>query len=347
MSEQARLLTSSEIGRVNELLNALSENLFFHRNGSLAKGHGLQLLTSPYYDSYGDKLSDYVLRMAVESTPGNLEIVYAPADLVSNYNTKVPPGGVTLPATLPTSLGVVSASSGPDGTVNSPGIPQLASNLLTRYTETLSQDLEIADALLKAHALLSHGEHNPAPHRGISIVSEELTDSLGHVLGSKVAKITIGNQQYKVPCDENITGPPQAPRITSHPVDKTAKDDTEPLPTVTYSVTVGGGDSPFTYQWQIATINVSSKTDPLLDNPAAWQDMTDGNTYNSPRYSGTQCSPILGAQAATMSIHQTGTSKDNQWLDPAFIYRCKVTSATGGVAYSLAAKMKTYDETGC
>jgi hypothetical protein len=72
MSEQSQLLTSSEIGRINELLNTLSENLFFHRNGSLAKGHALQLLASSYYDSLGDKLSDYVLRISVESTPGNL-----------------------------------------------------------------------------------------------------------------------------------------------------------------------------------------------------------------------------------------------------------------------------------
>ena len=336
MSEQARLLTSSEIGRINELLNTLSENLFFHRNGSLAKAHGLQLLTSPYYDDHGDKLSDYVLRIAVAATPGNLEVVYAPADLVATYNTKVPAGGVTLPAELPTSLGIIATSSGPDGTTNSPGIPQLASNLLTRYTETLSQDLEIADALLKAHALLSHGEVNPSPHRTVSIVSEELTDSLNHILGRKVAKVVIGNQQYKIPCDSNITGPPQGPRITSQPANTSAKDDSLPLPTRSYTVGVGGGDTPYSYQWQQKSAL-----------PDTWTDMVVGVEIHDPVYTGAGMTPVSGVTSATMSVHQTSTHDDNRWINPAATFRCKVTSSTGLVAYSNSATMATYDKTGC
>ena len=352
MSEQARLLTQGEIGRVNEMLNALSDNLYFHRNGSVAKAHGITLVTSSYYDSGGDKLSSYVIRFSIETTPGNLEVLYAPADAVGTYNTKVPVGGALAPSVLPTSLGITTTSTGPDGSVNSPGIPQLASNLLTRYTETLSQDLEIADQLLKAHALLSHGEKNPAAHYGASALNEDSVDSLGHVMGRSIIKLVLGNQEYKVVCDSNITGPPQGPRITSQPADQTTKGETEPLPTKAFSVTVGGGNSPFTYQWQIAIVIVTSKTDPLLLINSNWQDMVNSTTYNSPLITGCTVKAFAGATLSTFTAQNTAVDTSNSWRGgnpdvPAYIFRCKVTSATGGVSYSNAASFRVYDKTGC
>lgn len=351
MSEQATLLTQSEIGRINEVLNTLSNNLFFHRNGSLAKGHGISLITGDYFDSGGDQISSYVLRMSVETTPGNLEVVYVPADAAATYNAKVPVGGATVSGEMPASLGVFHTGTGPDGSVNSPGVPQLASSLLTRYSETLLQDLLIADQLLKAHALLNHGEKAPTPHYGILTTDEDFLDSLGHIVGRKAVKMTFGNRQYKLAGDQNITGPPQAPRITSQPVDQQTKASSEPLPTRTFSVVAVTPDIPITYQWQIATLNVTSKLDPLLLLDSNWTNMTDGSDYDSPRFTGAQVKALSGATSATFSaqnIH-VGSGHSNEWLGedeiPCYVFRCKVMAATGGITYSVAAKLKCFDKT--
>ena len=202
MASEKNLVTQARLSEVKTAESGLVDNLYAHANTTLSKAHGVILWNLPhptldgdgndisvYYDSHGDRVGYYMMRLTYNNTN-----YFAPLEL-STLAGKDPLTGIS-PDTNVT--GIVPVI--PGGTA-----------WVTDFTPQDEQDLIVTNnQLLLPHTLLSHWE----THTGgvYQVIPQIITDSAGHRVSNYVARFVVDGVELWLPCDPRIGGPVQPVR---------------------------------------------------------------------------------------------------------------------------------------
>jgi len=203
MASEKNLVTQARLSEVKTAESGLVDNLYAHANTTLSKAHGVILWNLPhptldgdgndisvYYDSHGDRVGYYMMRLTYNNTN-----YFAPLEL-STLAGKDPLTGIS-PDTNVT--GIVPVI--PGGTA-----------WVTDFTPQDEQDLIVTNnQLLLPHTLLSHWE----THTGgvYQVIPQIITDSAGHRVSNYVARFVVDGVELWLPCDPRIGGPVQPVRV--------------------------------------------------------------------------------------------------------------------------------------
>jgi hypothetical protein len=358
------LVTQGELRNTVIGLGALADNLNEHTNSSLSKSHGWTGMKQLYQNSAG------CIHSGPASAPAQQRIVrvvvgeqiyYAPAQLSAGIDGE--PDVV-----LTSDTGVISpqqADPALDLTVGSP----VASCLVTSFASQLNVVAGSADTALLTHA----GSPPETAHGGLSAEPHIQIDSAGHVVGRYGVNLIVNGRRWRIVCDRDRRGPPQAARFAN------------PIPQIIDYYTSGGsftsvsagrwfdyapsgagqatyvaelvvqGTPPLLYQWEYSA------------NLTDWYPVITGGFYQVNggfSFSVLPSSHIAGANWITLSPSGTITAEatsttvlrvaaadggsSDQTRDPAYALRLTVdNSAIGGaVVHSEPLILAMKDETG-
>jgi hypothetical protein len=243
MGDNLSLFTQAELTALNQDLDTIQKNLDRHVNDSLSKAHSFEVISQPYFDDNGDQVGDLMLKFQFGVPPSN-QTIYVPARLAS------PDPG---PSSI--SSGIVLSTS-PTGTALSPGVPLAQKALITHSpAETATPQAEIFNSLLLLHAQSSVNDTgDQQDHGGITLFSENVLDSLGHVVGRRSVGLGINGVLYKLPGDQRLSGPTQPPRISfQEPITFILGGSSAPNFFIAPApkITIGFGQKPYIFQWQV------------------------------------------------------------------------------------------------
>lgn len=342
---ETQLISQSELATLNAKLALLGDNLSRHANDTMSKTHGINALVSDYFDSGGDKLSTAVLRLSIGST-----IVYVPAIVCG----QIPLPTLTDPGPARTDDGLVRQQTDASGAAISPGVPTSETAQVTDFATVVAQGTEVSNRLLLEHSKGVHGDDDPQVHGSLSqFVTNDATtvvDSVGHKIGRRVIRIKIGGSVYRVPCDVNKDGPPQATRIATHPQDQTSfAAPGAPMSNISSSCSVYG-TGPFTFQWQFIAYGDDSNTFSNITNSGSSTALTGASqsvpflflSQTMQNVVGTISTDATG-RIGTITTTQLGSPGEGSWV--VTIIRCKITDALGNVAISHTALWYEVDQT--
>jgi len=199
-SEQ--LATQSELGEFNEALALLAENLAYHINGPLDKGHGVALVKG-YVDGYGNDLRIY--QDSNGDTWSNTDVnAFNFIRFVINGQPYYAPALDTALAGQPEDTGALVE---PDAISDEP----IGTTLITEFVT-----LESAAAVNTNSLLLEHTRKSSQnAHFALSALSSSVLDSNGDTVGRNRVRIQVNNFVWEIPADTRLGGPFQNPRLTS------------------------------------------------------------------------------------------------------------------------------------
>jgi len=208
MPSQVQLFTQAELAELNSQLDQLKKNLNAHINGSMSKVHGINIVSTPYYDNGGDRIGEMVLAFHFGDPPNDTTI-YVPCRLTSYYATPSDPG--------PHSTSDGGLSSTTTGS-NMPGVP-IQSKTLVTYSPSADafEQAYVYNQLLLAHSNMTIDDiRELQAHGGTSHTTEDVLDTYGHTIGRNTVTIGVNGRAYKLPGDVSMQsagyGPPQTPR---------------------------------------------------------------------------------------------------------------------------------------
>lgn len=323
----APIITQARLKELQYALGVLSNNLATHTNESLAKSHGLTLISgfidvngndlTKYRDSKGHIWGDRFLRI---TTPDS-GVFYAPATIVDPVTF---PGKKTTTGAVKTGRTASGERSArfdlPEGTA-----------WVTDFPSQATEDTEIINENLLPHTNLAHWE----THGQIVVYAKTTFDSPSSgIVGDYVAQITIDGRVYEIPCTKRLGGPAQpVSSLGSIPASRLIKIGSGDSNTVNVKICISGtpgGSAPITFQWQYS------------NNSVDWIDMA-GTQTPLPGGSGrriTHNPATLVEQCLTIiSVHPGSGDTRSIYL------RVRVTNPTGSV-FTNVCRLTCKDETG-
>jgi hypothetical protein len=204
MAASVKLFTQSELNDLNAQLDLIQKNMNAHVNSNLSKAHSVKAISGTYKDSGGDTVGDLVLEFQFGDPPAQTTI-YVPARIVS---------GSTDPGPRDVGDGIAHAATSPTGTSTSPGVPINQKSLVTTSPAALSLNQStVYNELLLLHSITSINDIRELQcHGGLTFSSDDILDTLGHIVGRNTVNIGYNGVLYKLPGDQTITGPPQTVR---------------------------------------------------------------------------------------------------------------------------------------
>lgn len=311
------IVTQARLKELQYNLGILSNNLDAHVNASLAKAHGLTLLSgftdtvgndlTTYQDSAGNIWGNKFLRITTPTSG----VFYAPATVVDP---------VAVPG-KPAQTG--SVQTGLEGEFDRAG----GTAWVTDFTSQDAQDALAINANFIPHTNLAHWE----THGQMVVYLKTTYDTGSDIVGEYVAQLTVDGKVYEMPCSKRFGGPLQPLRnigsIPSSYYKKIGEGDSN---SVNINLCLSGtpeGTKPITYQWENSNDGTSWST-----MAGVTTNMTNGNITHSVGSLTTSC---LNITKVSPGSDKTGS-----------VYlRLKIENPAG-IVYSNTCRFTAKDETG-
>lgn len=120
--------------------------------------------------------------------------------------------------------------------------------------------------------IASHlGKHYSSVHGDVVVSTVDLFNIDGNRVGRRGATILVGGKYYQIACDQNVSGPPQVPRITSQPVTQSSNAGPgQGQPDVAFSAACTG-TLPIKFQWEYSFTDT-----PFTADDSAWSIIPNG-----------------------------------------------------------------------
>lgn len=312
------ITTQSRLRALQYGLSILSGNLSEHVNASLARAHGLTLVSgytdqngndlTSYQDSAGNVWGNKFLRI---STPDS-GVFYAPATVVDPVAV---PGNPASAGNVDSGLAGSFTSAGPAAWV-------------TDFTSQDAQDAAMLNSNLLPHTNMAHWE----THGQLAVYAKVTYDSGSDIVGDYVAQITVDGRVYEMPCSKRFGGPNQPVRgLGSVPSSRSIKIGEGDSNSVNVDICLSGtisGTKPVTFQWQNS------------NDGSVWTDMSGATTSFAGGGNFTHTISSLTEQCLHISKVNPGSDATRS------VYlRCAVTNPAGTV-YSNVCRLTAKDETG-